>query len=284
MDTKRFKSHHSDVTTQQILLWQLSDSALPIGGFVASGGLEAACQAGQITSLDTFISFLRTSLHSYAHTTIPFVKACHAVASAYVGGVDSSFKSGVKSEIKFEFGTKSSLELTVDEIGELDQLYHVSTLNPITRRASKAQGVALLMLYSKSFMPSDTLPQLGDGCPNSPALVAAYKQLIRKGKAQGHLPVCFPLLLASLGIDLVPALRLHLYQFLRAGISAGVRLNLVGPYKAQSITCQISPLIDSLLNDQTLLTTPPELAAQTSPSLDIVQALHDNLYSRIFNS
>ncbi|KAJ9074727.1 hypothetical protein DSO57_1003782 [Entomophthora muscae] len=276
MENKRFKASHNEMETmQQILLWQLSDSALPIGGFVASGGLEAACQSGQVTSLDSFVSFLRTSLHSYAHTTVPFVVACHAVAAAYVRG-QSDIKSEVKSEV--------TLEQAIREIVELDQLYHVSTLNPIVRRASKAQGVAMMMLYSKSFMPNDTPDMFGKECPNSPALVGAYKQFIRKGEAQGHLPLCFPLLLASLGIDLASTLRLHLYQFLRAGISAGVRLNLVGPYKAQSITCQISPLIDSLLSDETLLSTPPDLATQTSPTIDIVQALHDNLYSRIFNS
>lgn len=82
-------------------------------------------------------------------------------------------------------------------MNELDDLYHSMTLNNVTRRASQSQGVALLTLYSKGFAK--------EGEENNNiyrALVDEFKLSIRRGDTPGHLPVCWGILTAALGLSL----------------------------------------------------------------------------------
>ena len=84
----------------------------------------------------------------------------------------------------------------------------------------------------------------------------------------------------ELSIDL--AVRLFLYMTLRGLISSGVRLGIVGPLEAQAIQYRLGSHAEALANRGVDL----ELAsvAQTSPVIDLLQAAHDRLYSRLFQS
>nr|CAG8482496.1 14444_t:CDS:2 [Entrophospora candida] len=55
------------------LLWQISDSALPTGGFVASSGLESAIQTGYVRDIPSLSIFLSSSIDNYAFSSLPFV-------------------------------------------------------------------------------------------------------------------------------------------------------------------------------------------------------------------
>ncbi|CAJ0636764.1 6613_t:CDS:2 [Entrophospora sp. SA101] len=55
------------------LLWQISDSALPTGGFVASSGLESAIQTGYVHDIPSLSIFLSSSIDNYAFSSLPFV-------------------------------------------------------------------------------------------------------------------------------------------------------------------------------------------------------------------
>src|SRR4051812_44023731 len=59
------------------LLYILTDSALPTGGFVASSGLESAHQSGflKTNAPANLAAFLRASAHTFAHSTVGFVRA-----------------------------------------------------------------------------------------------------------------------------------------------------------------------------------------------------------------
>lgn len=59
------------------LIWQLVDSAFPSGGFVHSGGLEAAWQHGEIRDRGELESFLESNLRQVVCGLIPFVVAAH---------------------------------------------------------------------------------------------------------------------------------------------------------------------------------------------------------------
>ncbi|RGP68615.1 urease accessory [Fusarium longipes] len=65
---------HLAGTTHFLLL--LSDSALPLGSFAFSSGLESYLAHGPRAST-SFASFLPASLSSFAATTLPFVLAAH---------------------------------------------------------------------------------------------------------------------------------------------------------------------------------------------------------------
>jgi len=221
------------------LLWQLLDSALPTGGFVASSGLEAAMQTGHVSSSNV-AQFLQDSLWSQGHAVLPFV------------------------------GDAWECALDVDKLQALDELLESTLTNHVARRASTAQGGALLLLYNKSF------EQDGDSG------MKRYKQLVRSQHAKGHLPVVFGVMARSLQISKEKTQRVHLFLFVRAIISAAVRLSLVGPYLAQRLLTQSHPIVESVLQDCKGLSS--QQADQRNPLLDIIQGCHDSLYSRLFNS
>jgi urease accessory protein len=62
---------------QTLLTWQLVDSAFPSGGFAHSWGLEAAYQAGEVTTDAALARFLEDSLWQAGHTALPFVGAAY---------------------------------------------------------------------------------------------------------------------------------------------------------------------------------------------------------------
>lgn len=183
------------------LLLILSDGNLPTGSFVSSSGLESYFKHGfpavsgpsnVPANIQATVSFIKQSLAAYAHLALPFAADAHEVA------VHASALTEVD---------------TLHQLQELDGRYEAMTLNHITRRASKAQGVALLTLFSKGFSRPTWVDSLVEGElePPSPersatqaqykaheTLVDAFKLSIRKGETPGHLPVCWGVLTASL--------------------------------------------------------------------------------------
>jgi urease accessory protein len=195
------------------LLLVLSDSNLPTGSFVASAGLESTAThalfhtapptigagAGTDSSSD-ILAFLRNSVDTYARSALPFARDAHRISSAYVN-----------KEI-------AELDVALAALARIDALYDSSTLNHVARRASCAQGTALLTLYAKGFthppfllMPVKTTSAHGplldeqerDRESRAGALVAALKLRVRRGDlddAPGHLPVCWGVLAGALGL------------------------------------------------------------------------------------
>ncbi|KAG2180043.1 hypothetical protein INT43_003830 [Umbelopsis isabellina] len=225
------------------LLYLLTDSALPTGGFVSSSGLEAAYQAGLITSATGLPDFTVSAAHSYACNTVAFVRAGF---------------------------------LALDDEDPLARLEDADSFcealmvgNTVARRASLAQGVAMLTLHIKCFSPHDEL-------------VKEWKKKIRAGKVDGHFAVCFGLVCKNLNVSLENTIHLWLYLFTRTLYSSAVRLNIIGPYEAQRMLLQSKGGIENIVNKTKSMTM--EDACQTNPLLDICQGMHDRLYTRLFNS
>jgi urease accessory protein len=176
--------HHSapvvDGDDDAYILLLLADSNLPTGSFVASSGLESFFKHGFTSTID----FVRDSLHNYAHTSLPFVSDAHRL-------VDRSRTDGIAHVL-------SSIVL-------LDSKYDEITLNHVARRASKSQGVALLTLYTKAFSSASLLFPVSDANPHHikiKSLIDQLKTLVRKQETHGHLPICWGLLTAALGLTL----------------------------------------------------------------------------------
>ena len=189
------------------LLLILSDSNLPTGSFVASAGLESTAthalfhappptgSAG--TDSSNIFAFLRNSVDTYAHSALPFARDAHRVSAAYA-----------QREIV-------ELDVALAALARIDALYDASTLNHVARRASCAQGIALLTLYGKGFIRPAFLSTSDDHASllseqehdresRAGALVAALKLRVRQGEsddALGHLPVCWGVLAGALGLD-----------------------------------------------------------------------------------
>jgi urease accessory protein len=199
---------------------------------------------------------LSFSLSSYASTTLPFVLAAH--------------------------------QNPIDLI-ELDDILDASIMCTVGRRASVAQGRALLSIWERSF--SSALP-----AGASEAAIEALKEftiLLRATSsnitsdlptASAHLGPLFGSIAGVLGMSLRQAAYVFMLSHVKALLSAAVRASMFGPYHAQKMLASvevqegIQKVIDREWN------TKIEDAGQSVPVMDLWIGRHEMLYSRIFNS
>ena len=196
-----------DEDTESYIMLLLADGNLPTGSFVASSGLESYVKHGFFYSASTstlhsshpaarsnqaMIDFIQDSLSTYARSALPFVSDAHITTTKY----------------KESLSQGETRDFTLKRLKDFDDLYHCMTLNDVTRRASKAQGVALLTLFSKGFS-TPLLPANGSTEKlNSKAeqslfrFVDDLKLIVRKEETHGHLPICWGVLTAALGFSL----------------------------------------------------------------------------------
>jgi urease accessory protein len=130
------------------------------------------------------------------------------------------------------------------------------TTSHVANRASRAQGKAFLLAAGALFDHRPALPL-------------------------GHLPVAIGAALApELPVDDCRALAM--YTALRAAVSAAIRLGVIGPLRAQRVLRAATAI-----GDRALAATRGLLAADAraaAPLLELAQAAHDRLYSRMFQS
>lgn len=123
------------------------------------------------------LQFLRQSLHSYARLNLPFLSSVHECITL-------------------------AAEEGLERVIQLDLEFDKMCLNHVGRRASIAQGVALLTLYERALAPP---PEEGEGEGKKgveQVLVEKLRNEVRKGRMGGHLPVGFAALTAGCGLSL----------------------------------------------------------------------------------
>jgi urease accessory protein len=152
-----------------------------------------------------------------------------------------------------------------DRLAELDALCDAFLINAVGNRASRAQGRAFLSTCAKLW-PCDALARLE--APPWPLC--------------GHHAPLTGAILRALDIPLDVAQRLFLYLCARGVLAAAVRLGIVGTYQAQRLQYDFREVLDAVL--VRCGTLDQEDIAQTAPILDLLQASHDRLYSRLFQS
>ncbi|KAF8897797.1 hypothetical protein BD779DRAFT_1432710 [Infundibulicybe gibba] len=268
----------------------LSDSNLPTGSFVASSGFESYVKHGFTSSPDSnIITFIRDSLGTYGRSALPFVSDAHRIVTEYKSmGVEGNPHTDNDEE---------DLTMALTNLTIIDELYETMTLNHVARRASKAQGVALLTLYSKGFSRPPVLSTFFH-IPHTRLnkLIDRFKLSVRREDVHGHFATCWGILTAALGLSLERSQYLHLFLHARSLLSAAIRLNDIGPYNAQQILLHaVQPLViaeaarckdlrtGSVFNHDGFdkITQGP---ANTWPLGEILAARHDLQHSRIFNS
>jgi urease accessory protein len=151
------------------------------------------------------------------------------------------------------------------QLEDLDALFDATATSHVANRASRAQGRALAGAAGRIF-EDDGIRRLG-----------AYA---RVGPAH-HAPM-FGAVFGALGVAPREALVAWLHGNLRAVLSAGVRLGVLGPLEAQQVHATRAPLLEQVLRSCEQLE--PEEAAQASPLVELFGALHDRLDGRLFQS
>ena len=247
----------------------LADSALPLGSFAFSSGLEsflahrrlANPQASSVKTAQPVLldHFLRLSLQSLASTALPYVLAAHR---------------------------------TPQRIVQLDNDFDASTPCVVARRASVAQGRALLAVWERSFGQLSSSSQLDSASKTSDEAVSAlqsYASQLRLHSTHtfapnAHFPPLWGIVSRVLDVPLAAAAYLFLFSHVRAVVSAAVRANVLGPYQAQGELARVDlrERIEGLV--QEFWETGTEETGQTVPAMDFWVGRHEKLYSRIFNS
>ncbi|KAK5047988.1 hypothetical protein LTR84_006178 [Exophiala bonariae] len=243
-------------------LMLLSDSALPLGSFAYSSGLESFLAhhkplAARQTTLSLFQKFLSLSIQSVAYTNVPYALAAFRDPLALM---------------------------------DLDNDLDSSTPCTVARRASIAQGRALLSVWEKAFVSSSKAQSDDGGLETITALEVFSKDLKLAAistdllPVNGHFAPLWGAVCMALGLNLEEAGYLFLLNHAKAVVSAAVRASVMGPYMAQTILASndLQDLIRTSLERVWLLK--PEDAGQVVPSMDLWIGRHELLYSRIFNS
>ena len=258
--------------THALLL--LSDSALPLGSFAFSSGLEsylAHHKHKALPPLHSFHRFLHLSLTSVAGIAIPYIRAAYESPA---------------------------------EIELLDSEFDAVTVCTVARRASVAQGRALLGVWERalrppaSFSSSTTAGISATAAEAATEALTAFSTLLKSPSPiptptatapdplgpNGHFPPLWSLVCLSLCIPLRQTAYVFLLNHAKAVVSASVRAGVMGPYQAQAV------LASQWLQDKIRRglegnwDVGREEAGQCVPVLEIWGGRHELLYSRIFNS
>jgi urease accessory protein len=152
-----------------------------------------------------------------------------------------------------------------EQLEALDAVADAFLLNAVANRASRIQGRALLGTAGRIW-PSAELAALQARADATCAHVAPVA-----GAA-----------FCAIGLPLPTVQRVVLYGAARGVLSAAVRLGIAGSFEAQRMQYECSPWLEKIA-DRCGAHSIDDLA-QTAPVLDLLQAGHDRLYSRLFQS
>ncbi|KAK3598294.1 hypothetical protein CHS0354_010270 [Potamilus streckersoni] len=156
---------------------------------------------------------------------------------------------------------KNSADL--DSLKELDDLCSACISNHVARRASTRQGRSLL----------DTCFQ-----------IYKHNQMSKMSESlmYKHQPIIFGALCGILGIDLQSTLIAFVFSSIRAVVTSAVRLDKVGPVEAQSIQLDLQMKIPDVVVRN--FHRGSHAACMVYPHVDIIQSMHDTMFSKLFYS
>lgn len=182
---------------------QLADSALPVGTFAHSFGLESALADGSVRDEVDVADWLQEFVRGQLVTTD--LLAVREVYAAVDGGAGA-----------------------FADIAGIDEVLTASTLAVEAREASRTMGARLL--------------EVALDCFPSP-LVRAYSGAVRAGECTGHYAVAMALTLAGLGIAREEAMRAYATSVLVGLTQNAVRAVPLGQAAGQRVITSLHPAI-----------------------------------------
>jgi len=206
----------------------LADGRLPAGGHAHSGGLEAAVASGRVREVADVDGFLRGRLHTAGIVAASFAAcACARTGSWF----------------------------------DLDAGLDARTPSPALRKASRAQGRALLRA-GRAMWP---VPAIG---------------------RDPHHPVALGALAAAAGLGPLEAAVAAAHGTVTGPASAAVRLLGLDPYAVHALLAALAPACDRIAAQAAARINDPvdTLPAAGAPLLDIGAELHATWEVRLFAS
>jgi urease accessory protein len=152
-----------------------------------------------------------------------------------------------------------------DQLEGLDDLADAFLVNSVANRASRIQGRTLAATAARVW-PRPELERLDLRVQDTCAHVAPVSGAVFR----------------TLGLPRRDTQRVMLFGTARGVLSAAVRLGIVGSFEAQRLQQESAPWLERVATQCAELTASD--LAQTAPIVDILQAGHDRLYSRLFQS
>ena len=265
----------------------LSDSALPLGSFAFSSGLESFLahrsqtrssrqESLKPSKIKDFEAFLSLSLENIGSTALPYVL--------------------------FAYGDAGGLEV----LERLDDEFDASTTCAVTRRASVTQGRALCEIFVRSLVvgSGDAFHDAEiDGTNASDETIASsnatkksvtgFATAITATKPKdpqdiqslhGHFPPVFGAVSRVLALTEVETAYVFLLNHCKAVLSAAVRAGVMGPYQSHAVLANpaLRRNIEAVIERYQSLKVGE--AGISAPIVEVWSGRHELLYSRIFNS
>lgn len=154
---------------------------------------------------------------------------------------------------------------SLDRLETLDTTAEAFLTNAVANRASRTQGRTLVATAARVWP-----------CAALDALAA------RTGQTHAHVAPVSGATFRLVGVPLPTAQRIVLYGAARGVLSAAVRLGIVGSYEAQRLQHECVASLEHVAERCARLSIGD--LVQPSPLVDLLQARHDRLYSRLFQS
>lgn len=193
------------INSNQLILQQLTDSALPVGGFSHSLGFETYMHEERITDEASFGAWLEMFIHQ--QLTFTDALAVREVDRASVAHGEDAHHA----------------------IMRLDQEITALTLPTQIRKAQQAMGFRLLQIAL-------------DTHPNQ--RLELYAEAIKDKRAFGHQSIVFSLIAFELGMDVDDAVAQHLFTTVISLTQNAVRAVPLGQAAGQRIIARAIPLTE----------------------------------------
>ncbi len=187
---------------------------------------------------------------------------------------------------------------SLSTLASLDDTLDAAVVCTVGRRASVAQGRALLGIWERSFAPAAAAAAAGgsNAAGVGAEALRGFSSLLKRTSSSpsgggdeppavaAHLAPLFGAICALVGLDLAQTAYVFMLGHVKALVSAAVRAGVFGPYQAQKTLAggAVQGLITAVIERE--WETRVEEAGQSVPVMDLWVGRHEVLYSRIFNS